>query len=175
MINTNIALVNGQDHLIGETDVISAHLGVGTRHRAISVFLFNKRGELLIQQRSEKKIVGALQWANTCCGNVRVNETREECAYRRLREELGITDVSISPLEMFEYHVQCNERFSEWEIDEVFFGQFDGIPHINTLEVQSTSWKTLGDIKLHATDAPKYYAPWFRLLLGHEKVMQLKN
>ncbi|HZZ98960.1 MAG TPA: NUDIX domain-containing protein, partial [Candidatus Saccharimonadia bacterium] len=98
MISPNITLVNARDEVIGNTDVLSTHRGDGKRHRAVSVFLFNKRGEVLLQQRSKKKIVGAMQWANTCCGNVHVGETREECAYRRLREELGITNISLSPL-----------------------------------------------------------------------------
>ena len=91
-----VTLVDEHDHQIGVMDKVEAHRGDGKRHRASSVFLFNKNGELLIQQRSKKKIVGALQWGNTCCGNVRPGESCEECALRRLREGLGITTATIN-------------------------------------------------------------------------------
>lgn len=164
----SVILVDYLDRKIGEMDKLDAHRGEGKRHRAISVFLFNSKGELLIQQRSDKKIVGALQWANTCCGNVRPNETRRACSIRRLKEELGIERVAIKPLFRFEYKAKCNNEFSEWEIDEVYVGEFEGSCHINVEEVSKVCWKRPNEIlkELDNISERKKYAPWFITIMS---------
>jgi len=162
----------------------------------------NPKVELLIQQRSAKKIVGAHQWANTVCGNVRPTETYEECAYRRLREELGITKVEIKEVYDFQYHLQCNEEFSEYEIDHVFIGSYDGEVLPNPDEAQDFTWVKWGElaagdqwsviskdkysattIKLTTKNQLKIppmteqltttLAPWFVWMLGDRKLVQI--
>lgn len=140
-----VTLVNSHDEVLGVMDKIEAHRGEAQLHRAISVYLFQKDKEtgtvrLLIQQRSAQKIVGAYQWANTVCGNVWPTENYQECAYRRLKDELGITSAQLKPLHKFEYHLQCNEEFSEWEIDQVFVGWYDDEVQPNPDEVQNYAW-----------------------------------
>ncbi|KKS30554.1 MAG: Isopentenyl-diphosphate Delta-isomerase [Candidatus Amesbacteria bacterium GW2011_GWA2_42_12] len=166
-----VTLVDEHDHQIGVMDKVEAHRGEGKRHRASSVFLFNKKGELLIQQRSKKKIVGALQWANTSCGNVRPNETPEECAYRRLREELGITTAIIQPLYTFEYHVKCNAKFSEWEIDHVFVGKYDGEIALNLDEVVNYRWMKLLKLQIEIINNINVYAPWLHIVLNDKRLL----
>lgn len=180
-----VTLVDAVDQPIGVMDKVAAHRGEGQRHRAISVFLFNAAGQLLIQQRSQFKIVGAGQWANTCCGNVRPTESYRECALRRLREELGITDVTIRPIHKFEYRTRCNAEFSEWEIDTVFVGEYAGPVSPNPKEVAAYEWRSgsqllaetsaelagtpLADLPV-ASLAELHYAPWFHLLLSQPPV-----
>jgi len=176
-----VILVDAYDQQTGVMDKVEAHRGDGQRHRAISVFLFNEDGELLIQQRSQQKIVGAGQWANTCCGNVRPNETYQECALRRLREELGITEVTLRSLYKFEYHTKCNEEFSEFEIDTVFFGEYVGEVSPNPEEVSKTEWRETEQLlqemaqdKKNSTDITKQkYAPWFYILVQQRSVAAL--
>lgn len=176
-----VILVDENDQQIGVMDKVEAHRGEGKRHRAISVFLFNEQDELLIQQRSNKKIVGAGQWANTCCGNVRPNETYQECALRRLSEELGITDVKIRSIYKFEYHTRCNDEFSEFEIDTVFVGEYNGVVTPNPDEVAKFEWKDgekllaeLAEDKKSSTDITKQkYAPWFHILTQQKTVAAL--
>ena len=140
-----VTIVDKNDQVLGAIDKIEAHRGEGVLHRAISVFLFRKRAdktELLIQQRSDKKIVGAGQWANTVCGNVRPTENYLECARRRLREELGIIDpeLALQPGTKFQYQVVCNAEFSENELDQIFIGWYDGEVVPNPEEVQGFEW-----------------------------------
>lgn len=138
-----VILVDNQDNIIGEMDKVEAHKGNGKLHRAISVYLFKKNEngtQLLIQQRSEQKIVGQGLWANTVCGNVRPIENYQQCAIRRLREEVGITKVDINPLIKFQYQVKCNEKFSENEIDQIFVGFYNGKVDPNLAEVQDYKW-----------------------------------
>lgn len=189
-----VTLVDEKDNVVGEMDKIEAHRGEAKRHRAISVYLFRKTSngiELLIQQRSQKKIVGANWWANTVCGNVRPIEDYEECAYRRLKEELGITAAEIKPLYKFEYHLQCNAEFSEWEVDQVFTGWYDGEVHPNPDEVQDFSWVKWSELLEKADKAQmrteEYntkivnfekeitLAPWFVWMLNDKKLIEKIN
>jgi isopentenyl-diphosphate delta-isomerase len=165
-----VVLVDELDNQIGIMDKTEAHRGQAQLHRAISVYLFNKHGQLLIQQRSQKKIVGAGQWANTCCGNVRPGESYKECAERRLREELGIEGVALTPVLKFQYFAQCNHEFSEHEIDQVFVGNFDGEVHPHPVEVQATAWVELEEI---VSSSSRYeLAPWFVMMLENYQVRQ---
>lgn len=174
-----VILVNEHDQEIGVMDKVEAHLGEGKLHRAISVYLFNKEGKLLLQQRSPEKITAGLQWGNTCCGNVRPNETYEECAYRRLREELGITNVEIKPITKFQYHVKCDERFSEHEIDTIFMGFYDGDVTPNPHEVADIQWVSKDELMgLAAKDRqspqppshPNTLVPWLHIMIDRKLV-----
>lgn len=188
-----VTLVNEQDEVIGALDKIEAHRGEGKLHRAISVFLFRKNSqsgevELLVQQRSDKKIVGAVQWANAVCGNVWPGESYEECALRRLKFELGIESdagekgvgeqvLEIQPVHKFQYHVQCNEEFSENEIDQVFAGWFDGSMKLNPDEVRETawvSWKALEN-PLSREQLEKSWVPWFEIMMSNQDIINEIN
>ncbi len=168
-----VTLVNFHDRKIGEMDKVEAHRGKGKLHRAVSVFLFNAKGELLLQQRSEQKIVGARQWANTCCGNVRPSETRRQCAQRRLKEELGIEDVSLKPVYKYHYQVDCNEQYGECEIDQILVGRFSGDPISNTGEVTSWSWEAWSQLKDMVThDRQEKFAPWFKIMMKNNEIIK---
>ncbi|MDA1080007.1 MAG: NUDIX domain-containing protein [bacterium] len=172
-----VTLVDKNDKVLGAMDKLEAHRNGGVLHRAISVFLFRKKNdkvELLIQQRSAKKIVGAGQWANTACGNVRPTENYLECAQRRLREELGIIDpeLVLQPGAKFQYQVACNPEFSENELDQVFVGWYDGEVRQNPEEVANTDWvlwQKLQDGKFEQLDYD--WAPWFEIMLKRKEVV----
>ncbi len=176
-----VTLITESDEVIGEMEKVAAHRGEGTLHRAISVFLFrtNKTGsvEVLVQQRSALKIVGALQWANTACGNVWPGETYEDCARRRLAVELGImqtaTQLKLTPITKFRYQVRCNETFSENELDQVFAGWHDESLQPNPDEVVSTQWKEWELLKLQFSEQANSFdwAPWFGLLMTDDGVV----
>ena len=74
----------------------------GMLHRAFSVFLFNKEGDLLLQQRSDKKITFPGYITNSCCSHPLHNDEELEeygnigikkAAKRRLSYELGIPGI----------------------------------------------------------------------------------
>jgi isopentenyl-diphosphate delta-isomerase len=174
-----VTLVTPEDLVIGTMDKIEAHRGQAKLHRAISVFLFRKNEvgevELLIQQRSKKKIVGAEQWANTVCGNVWPEESYEACAQRRLQFELGITQdqhgqpIELQPVEKFQYQVECNDEFSENEMDQVFMGWFDGAVVLNRDEVMATEWVSWE--KICDRVVTKDWTPWFEIMLDKNDLL----
>ena len=73
LMEEKVILLNEKDEVIGCASKKDSHLNTninaGMLHRAFSVFLFNSRGELLMQQRSEDKITFPSFWANSCCSH----------------------------------------------------------------------------------------------------------
>lgn len=68
-----VILVDEEDRVLGPLDKFSAHRWNGREppklHRAFSVFLFNRKGEMLLQQRAKTKITFPQVWSNTCCSH----------------------------------------------------------------------------------------------------------
>ena len=67
-------LVDEQDAVLGAASKFDAHRFVpdqpqGRLHRAFSVFLFNAKNELLLQQRAASKLTFPDVWTNTCCSH----------------------------------------------------------------------------------------------------------
>ena len=97
-------MVDESDAVTGYETKRDCHLktnimNYGMLHRAFSVFLFNKKGELLMQQRSDKKVTFPSYITNSCCSHpLYTDEELEEykdigirkAAKRRLSYELGI-------------------------------------------------------------------------------------
>ncbi|KUK79637.1 MAG: Isopentenyl-diphosphate Delta-isomerase [Microgenomates bacterium 39_7] len=161
-----VILVDFNDSEVGTQDKIKAHRGDGQLHRAISVFLFNDEGKLLIQQRSEKKIVGAGLWANTACGNVRPGEGYLDCAKRRLKEELGIGEVELTKIGKFQYQVSFANGFGENEMDTVFVGSFSKEVRSNPEEVSNIDWIEIEDL----LNDGRSYAPWVEKIVSNQQI-----
>src|ERR1700729_3245193 len=116
----SVVLVDEQDHIIGEMEKTAAHKK-GILHRAISVFIFNDKGELLLQRRADSKYHSGGLWTNTCCTHPRLHESISSAAARRLKEEMGIT---ASPEKAFDfiYRMRVNDTMIENELDHVMIG-----------------------------------------------------
>lgn len=86
----------------------------GLLHRAFSVFLFNDKNELLLQQRATEKITFPDLWTNTCCSHPLNIPTEtgstladaidgvKRAAQRKLDHELGIKKEQV-PFEDFKF------------------------------------------------------------------------
>lgn len=144
-----VTLINKQGQSIGQIDVLSAHRHPAQFHLACSVWLIRgvgQQAEVLIQQRSAQKIVGAGQWGNAICGNVRVGEDQFHCAMRRLGEEIGVKGVELKPLYQFEYQIYANDQYGEHELDQVYLGKYWGECQLNPEEVQQIAWVKLDEL-----------------------------
>ena len=170
-----VILVDEHDHPIGVMDKLEAHRGLGQLHRASSVLLFNDQGQVLVQQRSNLKIVGAGQWANTCCGNVRPGESYEACAHRRLQEELGIEGVTLKEVHKFIYQTPCNDDFSEYEMDTVFIGHFNGQAKPNPEEVKTWKWENWDQFLAKVDSAEAIYVPWVAIMKDRGILQQVHD
>ncbi len=83
-----VVLVDEADRVVGTEGKKAAHIA-GKLHRAVSVFVFNTDGKLLLQQRAASKYHYAGLWSNTCCGHPRPEEKTDHAAHRRLQDEMG--------------------------------------------------------------------------------------
>ena len=84
-----VVLVDEKDNRIDVMEKSQAHLE-GKLHRAVSVFIFNSKAEMLLQQRSKIKYHSGKLWTNASCSHPRPAESNYDAANRRLYEEMGI-------------------------------------------------------------------------------------
>ncbi len=128
-----VILVDEQDNQIGLAPKMEAHIK-GLLHRAFSIFIFDEKGHLLLQQRALEKYHSAGLWTNTCCSHPRNNETTIEAAQRRLQEEMGMT-CRLREIFSFVYRAELENELIEHEFDHVFIGVTNDLPTINPEEV----------------------------------------
>ena len=160
----NVILVDESDNQVGLEEKMKAHLGKGILHRAFSVFVFNKKGELLLQQRAKGKMLWPLYWTNTCCSHPREGENYEEAGKRRLQEELGFT-CSLKLIGKFQYQAGYKDIGSENELCSVLVGEYDGEVFPNKEETESVKWINFEELKKDVTEHPENYTPWFKIEL----------
>ena len=158
-----VILVDPSDRPIGEALKSLVHR-TGELHRAVSVFLFNKAGEILLQRRAADKYHSAGLWSNTCCGHPRPGESPLEAAQRRLFEEMGIKSLLTRAFQ-FTYRAQLTAELVEHEVDHVFSGQFEGEPAPNTSEVSEWRWVKLEQLRQDLAEHPQRYTAWLGLAL----------
>jgi len=158
----NVIIVDQNDQKIGLMPKMEAHQK-GVLHRAFSVFVFNDREELLIQQRAAHKYHSPLLWANTCCSHQRDGENTEEAGKRRLREEMGFS-CDITEKKSFIYKAQFDNGLIEHEFDHILIGNYNQNPVINPDEVADYKWIKLEALRKDIQKHPENYAAWFKII-----------
>lgn len=156
-----VILVNKKNKVIGVEEKIKAHFE-GKLHRAFSIFLFNKKGELLIQKRAKTKYHSSGLWSNSCCSHPQPNESLKQAVKRRLKEEMGIT-ANLEEVFSFIYKAKVG-NLTEHEIDHVFFGRFDEKPRPDKKEIEDWQWIKLADLKADIKKNFQKYTPWFKII-----------
>lgn len=167
-----VILVNKNDQQIGLMEKIEAH-EKALLHRAFSVFIFNEKGELMLQQRAATKYHSPLLWTNTCCSHQRDGESNVEAGRRRLQEEMGFT-TDLQEVFSFIYKAPFDNGLTEHELDHVMVGRFDDKPEINKDEVEDYKWMLLKDVKLDIENNPENYTEWFKIIFK-ESYKKLTN
>ena len=157
-----VVLVDEKDNEIGVMPKMEAH-EKAVLHRAFSVFVFNKKGELMLQQRAAHKYHSPLLWTNTCCSHQRQGESNIEAGRRRLQEEMGFT-TDLKEVFHFIYKAPFDNGLTEHELDHVLLGKFDDEPNINKEEVESYKWMKLEDVKSDIEKNPSEYTEWFKII-----------
>ena len=156
-----VILVDHDDRETGVMEKIQAHREA-LLHRAFSVFVFNSKGELMLQQRALGKYHSPGLWTNTCCSHPRPGEDTENAAHRRLEEEMGL-DCTLTKIFHFTYKAPFDNNLTEHEVDHVFVGFSDTLPVINPDEVESYRFATLDDISVEMAENPELFTVWFQI------------
>ncbi|RNL52414.1 isopentenyl-diphosphate Delta-isomerase [Pedobacter jejuensis] len=158
-----VILVDNNDLPIGQMEKLEAHTK-GLLHRAFSIFIFNSKNELLLQQRAFSKYHSGGLWTNTCCSHPRLGEDNIDAAIRRLDEEMGM-NCALKYAFNFTYKAAFPDGLIEHELDHVFFGFTDEIPKINREEVQDFQYLTLDELRNQITKKPEMFTPWLKICL----------
>lgn len=169
MEETKVILVDSNDNEIGFMPKTEAHQKA-VLHRAISVFVVNSSGEWLIQQRAVGKYHSSGLWTNTCCSHPLPGETNAMAATRRLQEEMGIENCTLTRLFEFTYLEVLENGLTEHELDHVYLGFSDQLPNMNAEEVMDFKYIKFNELKLDVAKNPEAYTVWFRHIF--ERVQQ---
>ena len=157
-----VILVDENDNELGLMEKLKAHKK-GVLHRAFSVFIFNHKNELMLQQRAKHKYHSPLLWTNTCCSHQRDGESNIQAGKRRLFEEMGFV-TEIKEVFSFIYKAQFDNGLTEHELDHVMVGYYNEDPIINRDEVEAFKWMTLDDVRTDIKNNPGLYTAWFKII-----------
>ncbi|SNR38206.1 isopentenyl-diphosphate Delta-isomerase [Lutibacter flavus] len=162
MIEEQVILVNEKDEQIGLMPKMEAH-EKAVLHRAFSVFVFNNKNQLMLQQRAADKYHSPLLWTNTCCSHQRNGETNIEAGKRRLQEEMGFV-CELEEKTSFIYKAPFDNGLTEHELDHIMVGYYNGKPKINREEVESYKFMTVEEVKEDIDLKPEIYTEWFKII-----------
>lgn len=167
----SVILVDEHDNMIGTMPKMEAHL-LGKLHRAFSVFIFNTKGELLLQQRAADKYHSGGKWTNTCCSHPRLGEQTFDAAHRRLQEEMGMECKLVYGFH-FTYHAKLGNGISENEYDHVFFGISDLLPVPDPVEVATYKYVDMQTLANDIESNPGTYTEWLKICF--DRIMEYYN
>jgi isopentenyl-diphosphate delta-isomerase len=162
-----VVLISEKDEVLGLMEKMQAHEN-GILHRAFSVFLFNDKGELLLQRRAAGKYHSPNQWTNAVCSHPRIDETYQEGAKRRLKEELGI-EVELTEKFHFIYKADVGGNLWEHELDHVFTGNYNGDFILNKDEASEIRYIAMKELNKEMKENPENFTKWFKIILEEYK------
>lgn len=159
----DVILVDEQDNAIGTMGKMEVH-EKAVLHRAFSIFIFNDKGEMLLQKRADNKYHSAGLWTNTCCSHPRPGEDTQTAALKRLQEEMGFT-TALSKAFSFIYKAPFDNGLTEHEYDHVFTGIYNGLVYPNPQEVSDYCYQPVEAIKDNIKMQPAHFTEWFKIAL----------
>lgn len=156
-----LILVDENDVPTGTMEKMAVHRKA-LLHRAFSVFIFNSRGEMLLQQRAAGKYHSAGLWTNACCSHPISGQQTGEAAEKRLQEEMGFT-VPLQKAFSFTYKASLENGLTEHEFDHVFIGTYDGAISVDAAEVADWNFMNMTELKESISAHPRKYSEWFKI------------
>lgn len=155
-----------EDGRLEPIEKMAAHRA-GQLHLAVSVFVHDRDGRLLIQRRAALKYHCPGQWANTCCTHPHWGESPTAAARRRLDEELGFT-AELTERRTVDYRADVGGGLTEHERVTLYTARLDPAPTVrpNPDEVDATEWADLPNLLARLRERPETLTPWFRIYLA---------
>jgi isopentenyl-diphosphate delta-isomerase len=154
------------DGVLVPVDKMETHIR-GLRHPAVSVFVMDG-DRTLIQRRALTKYHTPGLWANAVCTHPHWGEAAADCARRRLREELGVTGLTLAPRDRIEYRADVGGGLTEHERVDLFTAKAgpDLVTALNPAEVMEIRWIGLTALRYEIADQPEAFTPWLRIYLA---------
>ncbi|MBL8182337.1 MAG: isopentenyl-diphosphate Delta-isomerase [Blastocatellia bacterium] len=129
-------------------------------HLAFSIFIFNSKGDVLLQRRALSKQTWPGIWSNSCCGHQMLHERPSDGAKRRLKYEIGFSGVELfCILPNYRYRAEL-DGIVENEICPVFVGFSDREPQMNIDEVEATLWQPWSEFLERCRRPDSDISPW---------------
>jgi isopentenyl-diphosphate delta-isomerase len=157
----DVILVDENDVPVGTMEKMEVH-EKALLHRAFSVFIFNSKGEMLLQKRADKKYHSATLWTNACCSHPAPGQDTLQAASKRLHEEMGFT-TSLEKAFDFIYKAPFDNGLTEHEFDHVFIGTYDDKIIPNKDEVSDYCYQSMEQIKNSLQSHPQKFTAWFKI------------
>lgn len=172
-MSAEVILVDEDDQQVGTMDKLEAHKQAKL-HRAFSVFIFNSKGQMLLQQRAANKYHSAGLWTNACCSHPAPGEDTNLAAQRRLQEEMGFSTDVVRIFD-FTYKAEFDNGLVEHEFDHVYLGVHNGEVFPNPDEVQDFCFKELDEVRAEMSEQPDEFTAWFHIAFPLLEKWLLKN
>ena len=150
-------VVDADDRVIGQAHRSVVHAG-RLLHRAVHIFVFNSRGDLLMQLRSHLKDEYPLCYTSSASGHLGSGETYDEAAPRELQEELGLQ----GPLEWLAKFPAAPETAHEHTV--LYRLTTSTAPRFDPNEIAEVEFVPLEMIAERMSLEPERYSPLFRVL-----------
>jgi len=159
-----VVLVDDKDREVGLEEKMKAH-EEAKLHRAFSIFVFNSKGQMLLQQRAKTKYHSGGLWTNACCSHPRQGEAVDAAAHRRLKEEMGF-DCPLKEEFSFIYKVKLDHGLTEHEFDHILIGKYEEKIEPNPEEADGFKWIGVEELRKDVAANPEKYTTWFKIALN---------
>lgn len=162
-----------RDGILRPVEKLAVHRE-GLRHPAVSVFAL-RDGRILLQRRALAKYHTPGLWANTCCTHPHWDEPAQDCADRRMGEELGLAGLPLRHAGRVEYRAALDRGLTEHEVVDIFTAEVpEGRePRPDPAEVAATEWVTPEALLSDLSARPGRYTPWLRIYMAEHRQLIL--
>jgi len=159
-----IIVVDRNDNELGLESKEKCHRLNGILHRAITVFIFNNKNQLLITKRSKFKKLWSEYWETSCSTHIHKNEDYAKSAPKRIKKELGFY-CKLRFFFKFKYFSKFKKIGSEKEICALFIGKYNGKVNVNPKEISDYKWISIKDLKKEIDKNPSLFCPWLKIAI----------
>lgn len=156
--------MDDSDRELGLDTRENCHKGMGRRHRAFVVFLFDRQGRILLQRRSMKKKLWPAFWDVSVTSHVYKGESYEGAGIRRSKQELNLEVKRLDRKLDYTYFAKFGD-YCENEFCVLLTGNLDGTPKPNPEEVMEIKYIGLDDLRVDMAENPGSYTPWFKIAM----------
>lgn len=136
----------------------------GLMYKTFSVFIYNSKGEHLVQRISEHQPHSIGLWSNTYASHCISGEKLLVTAKRKLMEDMGI-EVELEKRFSFSYQIHTDNGLTEHVYDTVLIGKYDGEITLNSKLSKEARWMTIEELAQDVKLNPRTYTDWFRIIL----------
>lgn len=150
-------LVDADDNVIGQKTRREVH-AEGLLHRAVHIFVFNSKGELLLQKRSHLKDAKPEKWDSSAAGHLDSGEGYLSAAVREVEEEVG---AKVTPDQLISKGKIKPGPGTGFEWVELFCVTYDGAIHFPSSEIECVEWFSVEEITAWSELRPEDFADGF--------------